>query len=480
MLGFKQQIYKTRQISNLHQSLGVGAVGAGSVAAPRLSAVIHPVGDRDGTGGEVGSCRSSNRSSRRRSNSVSGGVGGSGGDGSGSARNSAGGGTGRTGRFSSGSSVDGDESTELGDVDRLSAGGGAVGVSTRGGAGLGSMTTAEAAGDPSEFEATGAINRGEESTLSAAEAAAEVAAVEEEERELEREFERQRIIEECRNLTSPLTPTGSMASSSFFSVSSPQPRWLRAQGSSGLGIGAGSGLIRTSDFSSSSHRFGSGTSRTGVSSRRPSRRGSYISASSGEEGSADWEKFVASTLPAVADNSPAKQRLVRGGEERQEQDAEVPTRIADITADFSADSLVTGAERAGGLAAGGMITGTGTGDVEAVVGGSQRGDAGNVAKYGAPREAEVEHEAIEGEEEEEGGAKGEVCGDHGAMAYVADAAAAGSQKFDSASGGGAPRLTVSAFCFFLFLGQKWKRTRGNLLCGDLVEFCYCGNGHVEK
>lgn len=47
---FSQLVY-ARQMSNLHQSLGVGALGR-SVAAPRVSTLVHPVVDRDGGDGE--------------------------------------------------------------------------------------------------------------------------------------------------------------------------------------------------------------------------------------------------------------------------------------------------------------------------------------------------------------------------------------------------------------------------------------------
>lgn len=47
---FSQLVY-ARQMSTLHQSLGVGALGR-SVAAPRVSTLVHPVVDRDGGDGE--------------------------------------------------------------------------------------------------------------------------------------------------------------------------------------------------------------------------------------------------------------------------------------------------------------------------------------------------------------------------------------------------------------------------------------------
>lgn len=72
------QLDNARQRSNLHQSLGVRALGR-SVAAPRVSALVHPVTDREGGDGEnfegarpYGSGRGSNSTGVGRSSTSSG------------------------------------------------------------------------------------------------------------------------------------------------------------------------------------------------------------------------------------------------------------------------------------------------------------------------------------------------------------------------------------------------------------------------
>lgn len=113
-----------------------------------------------------------------------------------------------------------------------------------------------------------------------------------------------RELEGSHRITSPLTPNGSMASSSFFSVSSPQPRWSRVQSAS-----AAMGSVAVIRSTGIGERGGKGSKR---SSRRG--RGSL----GGPDGSISRDNYTRSSTSAIQTGDQGEQ----GG--RRKLLAEIP------------------------------------------------------------------------------------------------------------------------------------------------------------